>query len=94
MGSEMCIRDRLITSKFPIPLDILKDLEAHALFPRINLVGHEYVQILHRHRYKVYPWVINDLYTACQIIDFGADGFATDKPDLKKYLKYLGRLRY
>ena len=86
------LRVGLITSKYPMPLHTLREIRACALFPRIDLVSAEYIDLLHRHGFKVYPWVINDPYVACHILDLEANGFATDRPDIKHYLKFMGRL--
>ncbi|MCP8308716.1 MAG: glycerophosphodiester phosphodiesterase [archaeon] len=61
-------------------------LNAHAnsLFPEHKYILKEMVKEAHKHDLEIYPWTIDDLDRANQLIEMDVDGIVTNKPDILK----------
>ncbi|WP_460459978.1 glycerophosphodiester phosphodiesterase [Angustibacter peucedani] len=58
------------------------ELDAVAVAPGRSLATAELVAVAHERDLPVIPWTINDLDRLDELVDAGADGVCTDRPDL------------
>jgi len=78
----------LFTAYLCNPLEYLKinGLDIYSYHPKIDYVTPDLVRTLHHAGIKVYPWIVNDEAGLKKCLDYGADGFTTDYPDVLRDL--------
>ncbi len=84
-----------ITARTPIPIRELEKLKVFAVLPKFSIVTPMLVKELHAKRFRIYVWTVNDVATAIRMINYGVDGIATDKPDIRfSIAKQVNLLKY
>jgi len=79
------IKTGVIFKCHPIkPADLALNARANSLFPEHRYVPKEMVEEAHNSNLEIYPWTIDDLDRAHQLIEMGVDGIVTNKPDILK----------
>lgn len=64
--------------------DLALNANADSLFPEHKYLSKEMVEEAHENDLEIYPWTIDDLDRANELIKMGVDGIVTNKPDLLK----------
>ncbi|MCP8314036.1 MAG: glycerophosphodiester phosphodiesterase [archaeon] len=79
------IRTGVIFKCHPVKsADLALNAHANSLFPEHKYILKEMVEEVHKHDLEIYPWTIDDLDRANQLIKMGVDGIVTNKPDILK----------
>ena len=79
------IKTGVIFKCHPIkPEDLALNAHANSLFPEHRYTSKEMVEEVHNYDLEIYPWTIDDLDKANQLIEMGVDGIVTNKPDILK----------
>ncbi len=78
------IETGLIYAKFKNPIDAALKLSARYLVPLYRFVHTRDIEKAHKNNLKVIVWTINTTEEARDYIAKGADGIASDKPDIFK----------
>lgn len=76
------IETGLIYAKHKNPIDAALKLKAQYLVPLYKLIHTKNIEDAHKNNLKVIVWTINTQHEAKQYRDKGADGIASDKPDI------------
>jgi len=76
------IETGLIYAKHKNPIDTALKLNAQYLVPLYKLTHTKNIEDAHKNNLKVIVWTINTQHEAKQYKDKGADGIASDKPDI------------
>jgi len=76
------IETGLIYAKHKNPIDAALKLKAQYLVPLYKLTHTKNIEDAHKNNLKVIVWTINTQHEAKQYRDKGADGIASDKPDI------------
>lgn len=61
-----------------------KDLGVQIISPDYSLLNKDNVLLLHKNRFKVFPWTVNDISDFKRMIEYNVDGIITDYPKLMK----------
>jgi len=77
----------LISSRRLLDLRRLSSLGVRALLLRYDVVTPMMVKEAHARGFKVFTWTINDVALAKRYVDYGVDGIATDRPDIRRELE-------
>ncbi len=72
----------LITVRHVDLRQILK-LRPFAILPQYSIVNPRTVKEIHAHKLRVYVWTINDISLGVKMMNYGVDGIATDRPDIR-----------
>jgi glycerophosphoryl diester phosphodiesterase len=79
------IKTGVIFKCHPIkPADLALNAHANSLFPEHRYTSKEMMEEVHNYDLEIYPWTIDDLDKANQLIEMGVDGIVTNKPDILK----------
>ena len=76
------IETGLIYAKHKNPIDAALKLKAQYLVPLYKLTHTKNIEDAHKNNLKVIVWTINTKHEAKQYRDKGADGIASDNPDI------------
>lgn len=76
------IETGLIYAKHKNPIDAALKLKAQYLIPLYKLTHTKNIEDAHKNNLKVIVWTINTKHEAKQYRDKGADGIASDNPDI------------
>jgi len=82
---DLIIKTGVIFKCHPVrSAELALNAHANSLFPEHKYISKEMVKEAHKHDLEIYPWTIDDLDRANQLIEMGVDGIVTNKPDILK----------
>lgn len=85
-GFNPKIQTGVIIASRPIrPAQLALDAESNALFPRYIYVDLEMVEEAHRHGLAVYPWTVDTMEEAKNLMKIQVDGVVTNRPDIIRH---------
>jgi len=83
------IQTGVIIASRPIrPAQLALDAKANALFPKYIYVDSEMVEEAHRYGLAIYPWTVDSVEEAKNLIRMGVDGIVTNRPDIRNHIKH------
>lgn len=81
------IKTGFIFSKIPQnPLQLAVTLKSNIILPKYSLVSEAMVNDAHKLGLMIIPWTVDDASIGKQLIKFGVNGIATNKPDIRNEL--------
>ena len=83
---SLTLSDRIALAEGDALDTLLADLDTEAVTWHHALVTKERVAMLHQRDKKVYVWTVDDLPTMRRVLDCGADGLISNRPDLLQTL--------